>query len=246
MLVNREQPTAVGDPPVVPAPQRARQMRGGRNQAPYDALILDAQCRQSLVAVRSLGRRGLRVAALETCGGVPTFVSRWCKERLGAPAFAPSPLPYLTYLEWALERAPGSVLIPSRDGTVDLLRQHRARLERRACLAVAQEPALATAINKAQTFAIARRLGVGVPRSAHVEGVSDLPAALHDIGLPAVIKPVESWVRGARGGNTHRLSAGDHGRGSAPGGGGADGAGVRGAIPDVPAGSTGGGELALR
>ena len=31
----------------------------------YDALILDAHLRQSLVSVRSLGRRGMRVAALE-------------------------------------------------------------------------------------------------------------------------------------------------------------------------------------
>ncbi len=30
---------------------------------PYDALVLDAKLRQSLVTVRSLGKRGLRVAA---------------------------------------------------------------------------------------------------------------------------------------------------------------------------------------
>ena len=39
----------------------------------YDALILDACLRQSLVSVRSLGCQRLRVAALDTLNAVPTF-----------------------------------------------------------------------------------------------------------------------------------------------------------------------------
>ena len=49
----------------------------------YDALLLDAQARQSLVATRSLGSRGLSVALLETenlAKHLPAFASRWCQE----------------------------------------------------------------------------------------------------------------------------------------------------------------------
>jgi hypothetical protein len=41
------------------------------DQGMYAALVLDARLRQSLVTVRSLGSRGLRVTALETCDGLP-------------------------------------------------------------------------------------------------------------------------------------------------------------------------------
>ena len=39
----------------------------------YDALILDAQLRQSLVSIRSLGQRGMRVAAMEIADNVNTM-----------------------------------------------------------------------------------------------------------------------------------------------------------------------------
>src|SRR5215831_633001 len=56
-------------------------------QVMYDALVLDARLGQSLATVRSLGRRGLRVAALGTSAGVvPTFSSRWCQRAFVCPA----------------------------------------------------------------------------------------------------------------------------------------------------------------
>src|SRR2546429_9886553 len=46
----------------------------------FDALVLNASLRQALVTVRSLGRRGLRVAAAATVRTAPAFSSRWCKQ----------------------------------------------------------------------------------------------------------------------------------------------------------------------
>jgi len=51
-----------------------------------DVLVLDGRLRQSLATVRSLGRRGLRVAALETRADAPTFSSRWCRSSFICPA----------------------------------------------------------------------------------------------------------------------------------------------------------------
>src|SRR5262249_55860039 len=82
------------------------------------------------------------------------------------------------------------------DGTIALIRQHRERLEQRVRIALAKEPALSIAINKEQTLAIAQQLGLGVPRGATVHSVSEVSAALGEIGLPAVVKPAESWVWG--------------------------------------------------
>jgi len=166
----------------------------------YDVLVLDAILRQSLVTVRSLGRRGLLVAAveatnkLEGASSLPAFSSRWCQRKCIAPSYERSTEPYLTYLEQALDRTGARVVITSSDGTLALIRQHREQLERRAAIALAKESALEVAINKDRTLEIAAQLGVAVPRGVQVASVSDVPAALREIGLPAVVKPVESWL----------------------------------------------------
>jgi predicted ATP-grasp superfamily ATP-dependent carboligase len=163
----------------------------------YDALILDAKLRQSLVSVRSLGRCGKRVAALEVenlAAVVPTFSSRWCRRAFVAPAYEHGADRFVTFLERLLDDVPVGVLIPSSDGTIAVVRQYRERLGRRVRIPMAREAALAVAINKPETLALARCVGVRVPRGVQLTNGHDLPAALREIGLPVVVKPVESWV----------------------------------------------------
>jgi len=164
----------------------------------YDALVLDAMLRQSLVTVRSLGKRGYTVAALES-GVAPAFSSRWCRHGFIYAANEGS-LSYLDYLKQALDRTNARVLIPSSDGTIALIRRHRKHLEQRTHIALAKEPALAIAVNKEQTLSIAARLGLSVPRSVAVETTGAVPSALKDTGLPLVVKPVESWIGSNRAG----------------------------------------------
>lgn len=163
--------------------------------ANYDALVLDARLRQALVTVRSLGNRGLRVAALESNPNAPTFSSRWCRKKLVCPADEGTNA-YLAYLEQVLDATGIRVLIPSSDGTIALLRQHREQLTHRVQLAVAKESAMTIAVNKEQTLAIARELGLSIPTGITVGSVRDVAAALRDVGLPAVVKPIESWLWG--------------------------------------------------
>ncbi len=161
----------------------------------FDALVLNASLRQSLVTVRSLGRRGLRVAAAGTERTLPALASRWCGRRFvyGPPPDEASGA-YLGKLREWLDETGARTLIPSHDGTIALLREHRSELEPRVRLALASEPALAVAINKERTQAWAKHLGIPVPREVVVRTLADLPAALKEIGLPAVVKPSESWL----------------------------------------------------
>ncbi|HTR21376.1 MAG TPA: ATP-grasp domain-containing protein [Gemmatimonadales bacterium] len=159
----------------------------------YDAVVLNGSQRQSLMTVRSLGRRGLKVAAVGTEDGIPTFFSRWCAERVVLPADEGSE-PFLDLLLAWLARHPSRVLIPAHDGTIALLRRHRARVEGAARLALAHERALSIAVNKERTLAVAQRLGLRAPRQERLDGVAGVAKAVEVIGLPAVIKPNESWV----------------------------------------------------
>ena len=168
--------------------------RAARIVSTYDALILDARLRQALTTVRSLGRRGLRIAALDTSAGVPSFSSRWCRQAFVCPANE-GHNDYFSYLQGVLETTRARVLIPASDGTISLIRRHRAQLERQVHIALAQEAALEIAVNKQRTLAVAKELGLGVPRGIPVSTVSEVAAALREIGLPAVVKPVESWAQ---------------------------------------------------
>ena len=178
---------------MVQRPTRAQSLGGGSAMMTCDALVLDAALRQSLVTVRSLGRRGLGVAAAETHDHAPAFASRWCQRGFVFPATEGTDA-YQGILEHWLERTGARVLIASNDATVALLRRHRARLEPRVSVALAPESAMAIAISKEQTLGVARRLGLPVPREVVVRDPGDVTAALNDIGLPAVIKPSESWL----------------------------------------------------
>ncbi len=173
--------------------QQTEHTQPEKKQLTFDALVLDATLRQSLATVRSLGSHGLRVAALGTSDQLPTFSSRWCQQAFVCPADEGTD-EYLHYLEQVLDRAGGCVLITSSDATIALIRRYRERLEQRVHLALAKEAALGIAISKERTAEIARRLGMRVPRAASVGSVSEVDAALREIGLPAVVKPVESWA----------------------------------------------------
>jgi predicted ATP-grasp superfamily ATP-dependent carboligase len=175
------------------APSPAQFLRRRAAMMRCDALVLDASLRQALVTVRSLGRRGLAIAAAETHPEAPAFASRWCRGGFVFPAQEGTDA-YAALLEQWLDRTGAQVLFGSNDATIALLRRHRGRLERRVRLALTPEQALVTAINKERTLEVARRLGVPVPREVAVREAGDVAAALTEIGLPAVIKPSESWL----------------------------------------------------
>lgn len=162
--------------------------------AALDVLVLDARLRQSLVSMRSLGRRGLSVAGLNAIDDSIALSSRWCRQKFVCPAHEATD-GYLAYLEQVLQWTGARVLIPSADQTVALLRRHRTRLEQRSRIALAREPGLAIALNKERTLEAAKRVGISVPRSVVVHVASEVPAALREIGLPAVVKPTESWLQ---------------------------------------------------
>ncbi len=169
--------------------------RSAVEQAPYDALVLDASERQSLVAVRSLGRKGLRVAALDTSDNLlpAAFSSRWCKHKTICHAHEGTD-EYLASLMQVLVETRARVLITSSDGTLALLRQHRERIGQHAVLALAKEAALDIAVSKERTLEVARGLGLAIPSAVRVHSVDEVEAALREVGLPVVVKPVESWV----------------------------------------------------
>jgi predicted ATP-grasp superfamily ATP-dependent carboligase len=168
---------------------------------PDDAIVLDGHARQALVTTRTLGRAGLRVGTAESfdlCDsrfGVPAFASRFSMRREVLPSYHNDPTSYAQALLDLVGVHPTRVLIPSMDGSIAALRCWRSQFERRnTVLALASDQALKAANDKGSTFAAAGELGIPFPRTVPIDSVEDIPAALAEVGLPAVIKPTTSWV----------------------------------------------------
>jgi predicted ATP-grasp superfamily ATP-dependent carboligase len=60
---------------------------------------------------------------------------------------------------------------------------------------MASEDALKIAVDKQATLAVAKELGIAVPRTAVVDQLDDVADVMDEIGYPAVIKPRWSWAR---------------------------------------------------
>jgi predicted ATP-grasp superfamily ATP-dependent carboligase len=177
--------------------------RVARGPGDYDILVLDASVKQSLAAIRSLGKAGLRVAAGESSAQfdssvpVPAFQSRYCLHSVVLPDLvADAPAFIAAVTEFVREHSP-RVILPTGDVTIGVLREHRQRFADLGCfLALAPDSALDIANDKDRTLTLAEQLGIVQPKSLRIGAVADLAAAVAEFGFPFVLKPTVSWTGG--------------------------------------------------
>lgn len=127
---------------------------------------------------------------------MPAFASRWCSQHELVPDFTREPDAYVKALLDLLEHHPARVLIPLHDGSIEAIRARRPAFDGRVAIALASEAALRVAVSKPATLALAAQLGLAVPRGVTINDPAEVPSALREIGYPAVIKPVQSWIQG--------------------------------------------------
>src|SRR5919198_1357536 len=89
-----------------------------------DVAVLDADERQSLVTVRSLGRAGFRIGAFDHALLTPASTSRWCARSARLPDGS-NPQRYVEGVLDMVSRHRPRVLFTARDSTIEALRAHR-------------------------------------------------------------------------------------------------------------------------
>jgi predicted ATP-grasp superfamily ATP-dependent carboligase len=159
--------------------------------------------KQSLAAVRSLGKAGLRVAAGESTAQLhsrlplPAFKSRFCRRTVVLPDLTTDEDAFIAAVTGFVRAHSPRVILPSGDITIAVLRRHRDQLAALGCtVALAAEAALDIANDKDRTLALAGTLGIAYPRSVRIGSLDDLPAAVTELGFPFVLKPTVSWNGG--------------------------------------------------
>jgi predicted ATP-grasp superfamily ATP-dependent carboligase len=167
----------------------------------YDVLVLDANCKQSLASVRSLGRAGLRVAAGEYIAEcepeipVLAFHSRYCSRNVVLPTIVGDGAEFGAAVVEFVAKYPTRVLLPAGDAAISALLPVREKLAGLGCvLALAPDPVLEITNDKDRTLAVARRLGIDYPKTMKIASEDDVPAMLDEFRFPIVIKPTSSWT----------------------------------------------------
>jgi predicted ATP-grasp superfamily ATP-dependent carboligase len=144
-----------------------------------NVLVTDAEYKLTLGAIRSLGRRGVRVVAAATTPRAEGFRSRYCAETV---VYAPhrDEEEFVSDVATIVRERDIDVVLPIGYDTTTLLARRRSDLPASTRIPIAPADAVATAASKRLTLDLARSVGVPAP-----ETYSD-PAAVR--AFPVVVK----------------------------------------------------------
>lgn len=164
-----------------------------------DALVLRAS-RNSLSAIRSLGRAGFEVAvAAYPNEDVATCRSRYVSRYVPLDKLDEHAVDTLL----ALPRSPGHkpFLFATGDEDALLLARHQERLAEGYRFVTPTFPVLEAIVDKACLYTTAREHGIPHPRFYVVRQSADIEAAVAAVGTPCYVKPAlgHEWRRVRRG-----------------------------------------------
>jgi predicted ATP-grasp superfamily ATP-dependent carboligase len=162
-------------------------------------LVTDAGLGSAVSTIRSLAARGHHVVAASPEPRAAGFFSRAAAETVRYPSPRLDPEGAVeTLLAAAIDRRV-ELIVPVTDEVIIPLAAARNRFDGRCALALPPDEALAVARDKDATLALARRLGVPVPRGALVGAAVDARGSVDELGWPVVVKPRSSRVLNGHG-----------------------------------------------
>jgi predicted ATP-grasp superfamily ATP-dependent carboligase len=143
----------------------------------------------TLAAVRSLGRRGIRVTTADPSRLAVSAWSRYTSVRVQSPHVQDTD----RFLDWLLQygRTHGKhVLLPTSDDTAWLYALHRERLSEYFYLSSTTFDVIYQLLNKRRLYQAAVHAGLHIPRTWFPETADDLRRAAAEARFPLMIKPV--------------------------------------------------------
>jgi len=157
-------------------------------------LVLDAATTQALTVVRSLGSRGINVAAADSVQWAKSFFSRFCGETFAYTSPAVSIDAFLKGVQDLLRGRPYDLLLPISDRTIlpiSLRREEVSPLLK--ALSLPPHEAIEIAQDKEKTLHLAQSLGVPVPATKCLDDLSQLEEIADSCLYPIVVKPRASY-----------------------------------------------------
>jgi D-aspartate ligase len=155
-------------------------------------VVLQATFANGLGIIRDLAAHGVPVLALDTDPGAVGQRSRHA-----AGMVCPDPKKdeeaFLLFLEDLGRRLPQrAVVFPTHDEFIWPLSRHAERLAPWYIVPFSRWDTMVRLYDKREQMRAARRCGVDTPHTVFVDTAADLERAVDEIGLPAILKPIES------------------------------------------------------
>ncbi len=169
-------------------------------------LILDAETRSALAALRSLSRRGIDVVAGSSNKNALSFSSRMCTKRFLHPHPGKDRKAFIGAIEKFLKENSDTLCMSFTDITTDALRDCADTETFGHNFVVPQSQQFFQATNKRILAEIASSVDIPTPEEINPECFTD-PARVADITYPVIIKPARSvsWKEGKAHKDTARV-----------------------------------------
>jgi predicted ATP-grasp superfamily ATP-dependent carboligase len=153
------------------------------------AVVVEVAWVNGLAAIRSLGRHGLRVVALDHQPYALGFRSRYAEPRL-----APDPLDdeatFVAALRAIAEESDDVLpVFPTHDEHLNAIARNAAALGERYRFPFPSWDVLEKIQSKRHQLETAEAVGVAVPRTFHPRSAEEARAAGQEVGYPLIVKP---------------------------------------------------------
>lgn len=173
----------------LPAPAEAAASALARGGSP--AVVVDVGWVNGLAAIRSLGRAGARVLAVDHRPWALGLRSRYAH-----PAGAPDPFEDEDGFARALAELGDGLgrpvpVFPTHDEGLNAVARHRRELGERFLYPFPDWDALSRIQNKRRQLEVAEAAGVDVPRTGHPQSASEAARIADEIGYPVLLKPAD-------------------------------------------------------
>ncbi len=152
------------------------------------AIVIGAHANGTGV-IRSLGRAGIPVFAIQTLRSDMGHYSKFVRRSFRLLEIASDPNSLVNFLEDRLDLWKGAVLIPTNDHALTGMAKNHARLSENFRLTCPPWEVVQRVIDKSQTMAAARQVGVAVPQ-VFGKTTSDFQGAA-ELDYPVLVKPVQ-------------------------------------------------------
>lgn len=153
------------------------------------ALVTDAAIGSAITVIRSLGRAGWRVVAVDAHRRNPGFRSRYASTTHVVPSPDDDPTASARTVA-SIAKAEGvDVVMATTDRSIIPLSADRSLLGDGPRLAGPDHGAFEIARDKAAVLESARGLGIAIPETRLATTAGEASRAAHELGWPAVLKP---------------------------------------------------------
>lgn len=160
-------------------------------------LVTDAQMRNSLAVIRSLGSKGIEVTGAEETRFATGFFSKYCKNKIVYPSPHKHPDKFVDYLLDVVKKDGYQAIFPVTDSIVIPIAKYKQEFCKYTLVPPPDYEVLMKAMDKAETIKIAQENAISCPKTYLIDDIEEVETVKDELRFPVVIKPRRS--SGSRG-----------------------------------------------